>query len=148
MISLSNLPFVLPTRYGSHLWKAISKVRTETLMGIRWSIGNRRQCPLLVGLIGNAWKNLCIFITFLLFLRIFWINLWRSLQMETAIGGWNLLDTCFLIAQFSKLVLLNRLGKRKGVILFFGPTLNRVIFTVKSAYHAITKVRSNDHDSV
>lgn len=46
-ISLSNLPFVLPTRYGSHLWKAISKVWTETLMGIRWSIGNGRQCPLL-----------------------------------------------------------------------------------------------------
>lgn len=42
-ISLSKLPSVLPTGYGSHLWKAIGKVWTETFMGIRWSIGNGRR---------------------------------------------------------------------------------------------------------
>ncbi|KAH9669690.1 hypothetical protein KPL70_021892 [Citrus sinensis] len=68
-IPLSNLPSVLPIGYGFHLWKAIGKVWTETLMGIRWSIG--KGGPIFGGIAGQPMSNLCISMSFLQFLRIF-----------------------------------------------------------------------------
>lgn len=41
-INPANLPYILPTGSGSHLWKSIGKVWPETRLGIRWNLGNGR----------------------------------------------------------------------------------------------------------
>ncbi|GAY57978.1 hypothetical protein CUMW_183540 [Citrus unshiu] len=38
-----NLPRVLPTRYGSHLWKSLGHVWSEVLASRRWSLGDGKS---------------------------------------------------------------------------------------------------------
>ena len=37
-----NLPFALPTRYSSPLWKTVGNIWNEVVQGTHWAIGNER----------------------------------------------------------------------------------------------------------
>ena len=42
-VNSSNPPLSLPTRYGSHLWKAIGKTWQDTTLSVCWAIGDGRR---------------------------------------------------------------------------------------------------------
>ncbi|KAH9725610.1 putative ribonuclease H protein [Citrus sinensis] len=42
-VNNSNPPLSLPTRYGSHMWKAIGRIWSDTMLSRSWSIGDGKR---------------------------------------------------------------------------------------------------------
>ena len=42
-VSCSDIPYFIPTRYGSHLWKYVGRVWDHAKQGLCWNVGNGRK---------------------------------------------------------------------------------------------------------
>ncbi|KAH9791596.1 putative ribonuclease H protein [Citrus sinensis] len=42
-VNNSNPPLSLPTRYGSHMWKAIGRIWSDTMLSRSWSVGDGKR---------------------------------------------------------------------------------------------------------
>lgn len=145
-VDVLNIPPILPTRYGSQLWRSIGSIQCDTLRGIRWCIGNGRKVKFQWDCWATKNKPLLCFATApipddLLSKFVYDFTEDNGNQKWDTFG--NLLPNHIIL----KIAAVQPPAKNKGDDQFFWTALRKGQFSVKLAYEDLSASQHGIKDS-